>query len=412
MGLYRHTIKSSLSILVLLCLLALPVFVSASNTDGTIDATNKYAWGQNIGWINFGTSQGNVHVTDSQLTGYAWTENTGWINLNPSTSNYVHNDSNGTLSGYAWGEGTGYIDFTGVTIDSTGYFHGYASSTISGKISFNCTNGNSCGSSNFAVQTDWRPANSRTSSNTSSGGGVISGPLAFGTQRTSATTSSTSSPSSTLNIKNVANTVSISTSSCSPYLTNYLKFGKKNDTAEVLKLQTFLQNYGAPSLALSSVYDVQTRTAVLQFQTTYAADILGPWNTSTPTGYVFKTTLKKINQLYCTQKPVSSPSVSPVATSSSSMTPAIMCPYFTKRLIFNSQNSEVSKVQKFLKAQGLLSVGHADGSVVDKETTDAIKAFQKKYATDILVPNSLSNPTGYWINSSIKEANILMGCPK
>ena len=27
---------------------------SASETNGTIDTTYKYAWGENIGWINFG----------------------------------------------------------------------------------------------------------------------------------------------------------------------------------------------------------------------------------------------------------------------------------------------------------------------------------------------------------------------
>jgi hypothetical protein len=59
-------------------------FGFASITDGTIDSTYKYAWGENIGWINFGTTQGNVHITDSEMTGYAWGENIGWISLNCS----------------------------------------------------------------------------------------------------------------------------------------------------------------------------------------------------------------------------------------------------------------------------------------------------------------------------------------
>jgi hypothetical protein len=45
---------------------ALPVF--ASTTDGTIDSNHKYAYGENVGWINFGSSEGNVHITDSALT--------------------------------------------------------------------------------------------------------------------------------------------------------------------------------------------------------------------------------------------------------------------------------------------------------------------------------------------------------
>ena len=29
------------------------IFISASTTDGTIDSTYKYVWGENIGWIIF-----------------------------------------------------------------------------------------------------------------------------------------------------------------------------------------------------------------------------------------------------------------------------------------------------------------------------------------------------------------------
>jgi len=124
----------------------------ASSTDGTIDSTYKYAWGKNTGWINFGTTGGNVHVTDSALTGYAWSDNYGWINLNPTKSG-VTNDGAGTLSGYAWGENLGWINFNGVTINSSGEFTGSASGDVSGQISFDCTN--------CKVKTDWRPQSTR-----------------------------------------------------------------------------------------------------------------------------------------------------------------------------------------------------------------------------------------------------------
>src|SRR3989344_1583849 len=85
---------------------------------GTIDGTYKYAWGENVGWINFGTSEGNVVVNDSELTGYAWGENIGWISLNCSntsscwTVSYaVTNDTSGNLGGYAWSENQGWINF-------------------------------------------------------------------------------------------------------------------------------------------------------------------------------------------------------------------------------------------------------------------------------------------------------------
>lgn len=148
-------------VVVVLAGLVMPASSQASITDGTIDATHKYAWGENTGWINFGTTEGNVHVTDGGLTGYAWVPNYGWINLNPTLGG-VLNDSEGTLSGNAWGENLGWIDFTGVIIDDGGYFTGYATNPIAGQISFSCLNGiSSCAMGEFKVRTDWRPLRTR-----------------------------------------------------------------------------------------------------------------------------------------------------------------------------------------------------------------------------------------------------------
>ena len=76
--------------------------VLASTTDGTIDSTNKYARILSDGsLINFATTNGDVHVTDTALTGYIWSQNLGWINLTPSGGGVLNNNE-GTLSGYAW----------------------------------------------------------------------------------------------------------------------------------------------------------------------------------------------------------------------------------------------------------------------------------------------------------------------
>ncbi|MFH1255471.1 MAG: hypothetical protein V1667_03315, partial [bacterium] len=78
--------SKKIAILNLICLFFISVVLAfpalASSTDGTIDAFNKYAWSENAGWIDFGLSQGNIHVTDSALTGYVYGENIGWISLN------------------------------------------------------------------------------------------------------------------------------------------------------------------------------------------------------------------------------------------------------------------------------------------------------------------------------------------
>lgn len=148
----------------------------ASNTDGTIDTTYKYAWGENIGWINFGTTEGNVHITDSVMTGYAWSENIGWIPLNCSNDNScnavnykISNNGNGVLSGYSYSADTGYINFAptngGVTISSSGELQGYAWGENIGWMVFNCATTNSCGTADYKVKTDWRPQNARPACN-------------------------------------------------------------------------------------------------------------------------------------------------------------------------------------------------------------------------------------------------------
>ncbi|MFH1099194.1 MAG: carboxypeptidase-like regulatory domain-containing protein [Candidatus Uhrbacteria bacterium] len=158
--------------------------VFASTTDGTIDTTNKYAWSENAGWINFGSTEGDVHVTDGALTGYAWGENVGWISLNCSnapsscgTVDYkVANNSEGTLSSYAWSENAGWISFNptggGVTIDSSGVFSGYAWGENVGWIVFNCATTNSCATADYKVSTDWRTLSYRFAA--AAGGGMPS----------------------------------------------------------------------------------------------------------------------------------------------------------------------------------------------------------------------------------------------
>ena len=95
------------------------------------DDNSQYAYGENIGWLNFEPSEGpGVTVTDTEVTGFVWAENIGWVNLTPTTYGGVTNDGSGNLGGYAWGENVGWINFNptggGVTIDNEGNFDGWA----------------------------------------------------------------------------------------------------------------------------------------------------------------------------------------------------------------------------------------------------------------------------------------------
>ncbi len=152
----NQTIKSHI-ISAFLLLMTLSAFQSRIVSAENIDPNNlglKYAYGENVGWINFKPSQGpGVTVTSSEVTGNAWGENIGWINLNPATAG-VLNDGAGKLSGYAWGENVGWINFApmgaGVFIDNHGLFFGKAWGENIGWISFNST-----GSVPFGVATSF-----------------------------------------------------------------------------------------------------------------------------------------------------------------------------------------------------------------------------------------------------------------
>jgi hypothetical protein len=136
-------------------LILCPANLCAENIDPKEDGS-QYAYGENIGWLNFEPSEGEgAHVSQTQLTGYIWAENIGWVSLsceNTSscgTVNYgVTNDGAGNLSGYAWAENAGWISFScdntascgtvdyGVAIDGDGAFAGHAWAENMGWINF------------------------------------------------------------------------------------------------------------------------------------------------------------------------------------------------------------------------------------------------------------------------------------
>jgi hypothetical protein len=142
---------------VLIALVVSALVAVAQAATGNIDAVDKWAWGSNVGWINFAPTHGGVTVYSDHLEGYAWGENIGWIRLgsyegggahtyaNTAADNYgVNRDANGNLSGYAWGSNVGWINFNpthgGVTIDpTTGSFDGYAWAENVGWIHFKGT---------------------------------------------------------------------------------------------------------------------------------------------------------------------------------------------------------------------------------------------------------------------------------
>ena len=83
-------------------------------------------------------------------------------------------------------------------------------------------------------------------------------------------------------------------------LDKYIKLGEQNDSDQVVILKKFLRDYeGETGLVMDGDYEKQTYDAVVRFQEKYYEDVLVPWGHTSGTGYVYQTTIKKINELMC-----------------------------------------------------------------------------------------------------------------
>lgn len=123
----------------------------------TIDPVNKFAYGANIGWMDWrGDTNHGAVIGDYVCSGYIYSANCGWINLgsgNPANGiRYqnlsaldfgVNNDGLGNLRGFAYGANIGWINFenTGAPkVDlRSGVITGYVYSANCGWISLSNT---------------------------------------------------------------------------------------------------------------------------------------------------------------------------------------------------------------------------------------------------------------------------------
>jgi Bacterial TSP3 repeat len=136
--------------------------VAAGDAGTTINATNKFAYGADIGWIDWrGDTNNGAVIGEYVCSGYLYAANVGWIHLgsnapangiryqNNSATDYgVNHDGQGNLNGYAYGANIGWIHFTNGTASGllpladqprvdlyTGKLSGYAYSANCGWIS-------------------------------------------------------------------------------------------------------------------------------------------------------------------------------------------------------------------------------------------------------------------------------------
>jgi peptidoglycan hydrolase-like protein with peptidoglycan-binding domain len=87
--------------------------------------------------------------------------------------------------------------------------------------------------------------------------------------------------------------------SCGVYLDGFLRKGYTNDSEQVSKLQSFLADHLKTALPATGVFGTETEAAVKKFQEMHSDEILTPWGIGAPTGIVFRTTSRVINNYMC-----------------------------------------------------------------------------------------------------------------
>jgi uncharacterized repeat protein (TIGR01451 family) len=99
---------------------------------------------------------------------------------------------------------------------------------------------------------------------------------------------------------------------CTALLTTYMRLGKKgNLSSEVTKLQTFLNSDQQAGLPVTGFFGTLTDKAVRNFQGAHAEQVLTPWGLSKPTGFVYLTTQRWINLIYCKSLDIPMPNLVP-----------------------------------------------------------------------------------------------------
>ena len=111
--------------------------------DSNIAAPHKFAWGENVGWLNWSDANNRtqgveVYITGSvqYLKGWIWGENIGWIHVGDGNAPYTNTDNTnygvninpatGAMRGLAWGENVGWIVFDDLTVPSESPSWNYA----------------------------------------------------------------------------------------------------------------------------------------------------------------------------------------------------------------------------------------------------------------------------------------------
>ncbi|MCB2156465.1 hypothetical protein KQI84_16440 [bacterium] len=112
---------------------AILIAVAIASANSTIDTTDRYSWGANVGWIDWRAGDGTdgAVITSHYASGYIYSANIGWINLGDGSPTNGHSYSNAAaddfgvnvsvdpsssphvayLNGFAWSANAGWLAF-------------------------------------------------------------------------------------------------------------------------------------------------------------------------------------------------------------------------------------------------------------------------------------------------------------
>jgi hypothetical protein len=119
-----NTLKIKFILLTLVSAFSLPPFARL-HAATTIDPANRYAYGANLGWVDWrGDTANGAVIGEYVCSGYIYSANVGWINLgsgapangiqyqnNSGTDFGVNQDGHGNLRGYGYGANIGWVNF-------------------------------------------------------------------------------------------------------------------------------------------------------------------------------------------------------------------------------------------------------------------------------------------------------------
>ena len=183
---------------------------------------------------------------------------------------------------------------------------------------------------------------------------------------------------------------SVPTSVCTPHINSYIRYGADNNIEDVKKLETFLNEKQGEQLVVDGVYSEIDVAAVKRFQMKYASEVLQVWGINEPTGYVYRTTVMKINSFYCNAM--------------------ITCPAFSEfnSVTENAVSAEVTKTKTLLTELGFYS-GRID-TTFDATLQSSLKNFQETFSETMLKPWGMTFGSGYKYKTTNKFLNLIVGC--